>query len=61
MAQLVEALRYKPKGREFDSREYHWKFSLTQSFRPHYVPGVDTASNGNEYQEYFLGVKAAGA
>jgi len=31
------------------------------SFRPHYDPGVDSASNGNEYQEYFLGVKAAGA
>jgi hypothetical protein len=25
------------------------------------VPGVDSASNRNEYQEYFLGVKAAGA
>jgi len=24
-------------------------------------PGVDSASNRNEYQEYFLGVKAAGA
>jgi hypothetical protein len=31
------------------------------SFRPHYGPGVDSASNRNEYQEYFLGVKAAGA
>ena len=27
------------------------------SFRPHYGPGVDSASNRNEYQEYFLGVK----
>jgi len=26
-----------------------------------YCPGVDSASNRNEYQEYFLGVKAAGA
>jgi hypothetical protein len=24
-------------------------------------PGVDSASKRNEYQEYFLGVKAAGA
>ena len=32
-----------------------------KSFRSHYGPGVDSASNGNEYQEYFLGVKAAGA
>jgi hypothetical protein len=29
--------------------------------RSHYGPGVDSASNRNEYQEYFLGVKAAGA
>jgi hypothetical protein len=26
----------------------------------HYGPGVESASNRNEYQEYFLGVKAAG-
>ena len=26
MAQLVEALRYKPKGRGFDSRWGHWDF-----------------------------------
>jgi len=32
-----------------------------KSFRLHYGPGVDSASNRNEYQEYFLGVKAAGA
>jgi hypothetical protein len=25
-----------------------------------YGPGVDSASNRNEYQEYLLGVKAAG-
>ena len=30
-------------------------------FRSHYGPGVDSASNRNEYQEFFLGVKAAGA
>jgi len=30
-------------------------------FRSHCGPGVDSASNRNEYQEYFLGVKAAGA
>ena len=49
MAQLVEALRYKPEGRGFDS------------FRPHYGPGVDSAPNRNEYQEYILGLKVAGA
>jgi len=30
-------------------------------FRSHYGPGVDSASNRNEYQDYFLGVKTAGA
>ena len=35
--------------------------SLEFSFRSHYGPGVDSASNRNEYQEHFLGVKAAGA
>ena len=34
---------------------FHW------SFRSHYGPGVDSASNRNEYQENFLGVNAAGA
>jgi len=34
---------------------------LTYYFRSHYGPGVDLASNRNEYQEHFLGVKAAGA
>ena len=32
-----------------------------KSFRSHYGLGVDSASNRNEYQEHFLGVKAAGA
>jgi len=30
-------------------------------FRSHYGTGVGSASNRNEYQEYFLWVKAAGA
>jgi len=29
VVQLVEALRYKPEGRGFDSRWCHWNFSLT--------------------------------
>jgi len=49
VTQLVEALRYKPEGRGFDSRLCHWNYSLTQSFLPHYGPGVDSASNRNEY------------
>ena len=32
-----------------------------KSFRSHYGPGVDSGSNINEYQEYFLGVKSASA
>ena len=32
-----------------------------KAFRSHYGPGVDSAFNRNEYREYFLGVKAAGA
>ena len=36
-------------------------FIDTKSFRLHYGPGIDSASNRNEYQEYFLGAKAAGA
>jgi len=32
-----------------------------KSFRSHYGPGVDSPSNRNEYREYLLGVKAAGA
>jgi hypothetical protein len=45
--QVVEALRYKQEGRGFSS------------FRPHYGPGIDSASNRNGYQEYQR-VKAAG-
>jgi hypothetical protein len=61
VAQLVEALRYKPEDRGIDSRWCHWIFSLTLSFPALYGPVVDSASNRNEYQEYFMWVKAAGA
>ena len=50
VAQLVEALRYKPEGRVFDSRWSHWDISLIKSFQPHYGPRVDSASNRNKYQ-----------
>jgi hypothetical protein len=39
----------------------HWNFSFSIFFRPHYGPEIDSASTRNEYQVYFLGVKAAGA
>ena len=32
-----------------------------KSFRSHYGPAVESASNRSEYQEHFMGVKAAGA
>ena len=32
-------------------------FFITYSFRPHYGPGVDSASNRTEYQRYLLGGK----
>ena len=57
VAQLVEALRYKPEDHGFDSRWCHWNFSLTYSFWPHYGPWVDSASDRNEYQEYIWGGK----
>ena len=34
---------------------------VIKSFLSHHGPAVDSASNRNEYQEHFLGVKAAGA
>jgi hypothetical protein len=36
---------------------FHWHNPSDRTM----APGVDSASNRNEYQEYFLGVKAAGA
>jgi hypothetical protein len=36
-------------------------FSVTYSFRLYYGPVVDSDPSENEHQEYFLGVKAAGA
>ena len=36
----------------FIDKKYFWS---------HYGPGVDSASNRNDYQEYFLVVKTAGA
>jgi hypothetical protein len=50
VAQLVEAMSFKLEGRGFDSRRFFFNFSLTQSFRPHYGPGVDSASERNKYR-----------
>jgi len=51
---VVKVLCYKSGGRWFDLS------FVINSFRSHYGPGVDSASNRNVYQEHFLGVKAAG-
>jgi hypothetical protein len=32
-------------------------FQFSKSFQPHYGPGVDSASNRNEYQKMFIGSK----
>ena len=49
---VVKVLCYKSEGRWSDPR-CQW----IKSFRSHYGPGVDSASNRNEYREYFLGGK----
>ena len=54
---LVTELRCKPEGCGFHSRWCSWNFALTLSFWLHYGPGIDSASNRNEYQKYFLGGK----
>ena len=56
---MVKVLCYKSLVRfQLTSLEF---FIDIKSYRSHYGPGVESASNRNEYQEHFLGVKAAGA
>jgi len=56
MAQMVEALRYKPEGRGFDFPMVSMQIFIDiKSFWSHFGTGVDSASNGNEYHESFLG------
>jgi hypothetical protein len=57
--QLVEALRYKPGSVSIPdgvSEFFHWHNPVGRTM----APGVDSASNRNEYQEYFLAAAAAG-
>jgi hypothetical protein len=42
----------------FDYRCCHCNFSFTLSFRPHYGPGVESASNRNEQRKISWGLKA---
>jgi len=59
---VVKVLCYKSEGRWFGTSWCHWNFFIDiKSFRSQYGPGVDSTSNRNEYQEYFLGVKMAAA
>jgi len=58
---VIKVLCYKSEGRWFNPSRCQWFFFIDiKSFRSHYSPGVDSASNRNEYQEDFLGVKTAG-
>jgi len=62
---VIKVLCYKSEGRWFDSSWCYWNFSIDiKSFRSQDGPGVESASNRNEYQEHFRGrggVKVAGA
>ena len=59
---MVKVLCYKSEGRWFDPSWCHWNFSLTYNPSDRtMVLGSTQVSNRNEYQEYFLGVKEAGA
>ena len=40
VVQFAEALRYKSEGRGFDSRWYHWNFSLTLRRLMSYIYGA---------------------
>jgi len=58
---VVKVRCYKSEGAGSIPAGVSGFFFYIKSSRTHYGPGVDSASNRNEYQEYFLGVKAAGA
>ena len=58
---MVKVLGYKSEGRWFVPAGVSGFFIDIKFFRSHYDTGVDSSSNRNEYQEHFLGIKAAGA
>ena len=59
VAQLVEALRYKPEGCGFDSRWYHWNFPLTSGRTM--ALGLTQPLTEMSTRNIYWGVKAAGA
>ena len=58
---VVKVLCYKSEGRWSIPAGVSGFFIDIKFFRSHYGPGIDSASNRNEYREHLLGVKAAGA
>jgi hypothetical protein len=57
---VVKVLRYKSESRWFDPRWCH-EFFIDINSSDCIMALGSTASNGNEYREYFLGVNVAGA
>ena len=60
-AQSVEALRYKPEGRGFDSRLCHWNFSLAYPSGRTMALGLTQLLTEMSIRNIPWGVKAAGA
>ena len=61
VAQLVEALRYKPEGRGFDSRWCHWNFSFHNPSGRTMVLGSTQPLTEMSTRNISWGVKAPGA
>jgi hypothetical protein len=61
VAQLVEALRYKPERHGFDSRWCHWNFSMTYRFGRTMALGSTQPLTEMSTRNISWGVKAAGA
>jgi hypothetical protein len=55
VAKLVEATRYTIRKVAVSIPNSVIGIFHCQSFRTHYGPGIDSASNRNDHQEYFLG------
>ena len=58
---VLKALLYLSERPGIDSRWYQWVFRWHITFWPYHGSGVDSTPSENEYQEYLLGVKVAGA